>query len=171
MTHLDDHRLVDIFRREFEATRQLEAAVRAVATEVLASVPEQLPLPLPPVLVSSTPADEVEQRALVRAALELVASGAGITVGELTERSKRPHQVRARWVAMAVLRRYLDLPLDRVAEALGLSDHTTVMHGLRCYDAAPELVERGHAVMLALEGIDTETAVSVQDAGAATEAA
>lgn len=61
--------------------------------------------------------------------LQWVAARHGVTKDDLRGPSRKPHLVRARWEAMAILREHgLSLP------AIGLMfnrHHTAVLHGLR----------------------------------------
>ena len=61
--------------------------------------------------------------------IEKVAKTFNITVEELTSRSRVAHIKTARQVAMYLLGEELGLSLNKVAQEVGVKDHTTVMHG------------------------------------------
>jgi len=152
---IPDH-LVDVFKRELEATRSLDAAVAAVATAVLARQEEAAatppPPPSPPVqLRALPPAHRPPCRAKVQgervvAVRAVVARLYGETPQLLFDRhwTRRP-QAPARWVAATVLRR-LKMSLPDIARAVGFADHTTVLYGLRQVEARPDLAEQAEAV-------------------------
>jgi len=77
-----------------------------------------------------------------------VAADHGITVEEMRSKSRLPHLVKARHVAMYALR-WRGLSLPAIARYLGIQDHTTVIHGLAKFppivrkELARGLVERG----------------------------
>lgn len=60
--------------------------------------------------------------------VSLVAKSNGFRVSELTGNSRKAPLVKARHLAMYLLRNDLELPLMRIGEMFGNRDHTTVMH-------------------------------------------
>ena len=50
--------------------------------------------------------------------------------GEITGTSRKAPLVRARHLAAYLLKNELQLPYERIGEALGGRDHTTIMHGV-----------------------------------------
>ena len=61
--------------------------------------------------------------------VEKVAKSYNISVEELTSKSRVAHIKTARQVAMYLLGEELGLSLNKVAQEVGVKDHTTVMHG------------------------------------------
>lgn len=64
-----------------------------------------------------------------------VAAATRISAGELTSAARKPPVVRARWIAMWLMRRE-GLSMPQIGRALGDRDHTTVRHGLLGFEAA-----------------------------------
>lgn len=60
-----------------------------------------------------------------------VAKQAGITVAELTGKSRVANIKTARQVAMYLLSEELGMSTTKIASEVGVKDHTTVMHGIR----------------------------------------
>ena len=65
-----------------------------------------------------------------RKVVEKVAKSFGLSVEEMTGKSRVAHIKTARQVAMYLLREELGLSLNKVAAETGVKDHTTVMHGV-----------------------------------------
>ncbi len=61
------------------------------------------------------------------AIMDEVAGYYGLTVDDLTSRSRSKHLVTARHVAMYLVRELTEMSLPRIGEAFGKRDHTTVM--------------------------------------------
>jgi hypothetical protein len=138
---------VDVFRREYEATHSLDAAVAAVVTTVRARLDEARPASPPPtpLRVVPPPCRRPPGRAKV-SSVQIVAVRAAVAALYPDEPIQRLFDRRwstrrlagARWVAAAVLRR-LGMSMREIAQAVGLSDHTGVLYGLQQMDARPEL--------------------------------
>jgi hypothetical protein len=156
--------LVDVFRRELETTRSLDAAVAAVATAVLARVdaptrrtpppPLPAPPPPPPVQLRGLPsAPEPRPAARLQVSRERVAA-VKQAVAEYYQ--MKPHLIfdrrwstrcasGARWVTAAILRR-MGMCKREIAEHVGLADHSTVVYGLRQVESRPDLAEQAETV-------------------------
>jgi hypothetical protein len=148
--------LTDVFRREYEATRSIDAAVAAVATTVAAqlNLPFSAPQPAAPVELRVTvvheypaPVKNVATRVLILAAQEFNIDVRSM-LGRWAPRT-RPH-VDARWTAAAVLRE-AGMSLPACGRAVGLRDHTSVMYGLKQVEARPDLQAAVARVRAALE--------------------
>lgn len=151
--------LVDVFKREFEVTRDLEAALLAVETAVLARVPvrrrpvaraapslsmpvavqEAAAMPVPATTGPCTPRRPKFDAASVQAVLAAAATLTGESVERLFDRRwSTRRRCSARYVAAVVLRR-MGMSMTEIARVVGLADHSTVHHGLRTVDASAEL--------------------------------
>ena len=63
--------------------------------------------------------------------IDKVAKYYNLSVKELTGRSRVAHIKTARQVAMFLLRKELNISLNKIASEVGVKDHTTVMNGLK----------------------------------------
>jgi chromosomal replication initiator protein len=116
--------------------RELEGALtRVVAFSDLSG------LPLTPQLVQTALADLLPQRGALEAdqVLAAVASVFGITLDDLTGRSRVHDVALPRQVAMYLMREESDASLPQIGEALGGRDHTTVMYAC---DKVKDMIER-----------------------------
>ncbi len=139
---IDEKRLVEVFRLEYEATRDLPAAVRAVATAALSSTTEDAP----PLDEADCDAWKCKSRGVcqdpeesqVADVMRAVGQRFGIGKKRLLidgrRRSRDGSQIRR--IAMALLRR-LGLSLPKIAAAMGLANHTSVLDALRRLNADP----------------------------------
>lgn len=137
--------LVDVFRRELEASRSLEAAVSAVATAVLARAEDLYALRVAEE-EKRPPLHAQPSQARLAAVQKAVAAIYRKSPHRLFERrgTGRSHST-ARWVAAAVLRR-MDMSLQGIADVVGFRDHTAVLYGLRQVESRPELAEQAETV-------------------------
>ncbi|MBQ9029369.1 chromosomal replication initiator protein DnaA [Candidatus Saccharibacteria bacterium] len=66
-----------------------------------------------------------------RKIVEKVAKAYGLTVEEMTSKSRVSHIKNARQVAMYLLQEEANLSTNKIASEVGVKDHSTVMHGIR----------------------------------------
>lgn len=108
--------------------RELEGALTKVIAHAHVS-----DAPLTPAAVSAILADMVPRavRPQPEAVLALVSREFGLTPEDLASARRKRDLVRARQMAMYLLREELDLPFARIGNMLGGRDHATVMHSVR----------------------------------------
>jgi hypothetical protein len=151
---ISDATLAEVFRFEFERSRSLEIAVRAVRRTVEAHLEEQTHQrrraeqraltvrcttgPAPRVV----PADEIAR------VVELVAADSGLRVKAMLRHSTHVC-AHGRWVVAAVLKRR-GFSYPQIASAMQMSDHTVALYGSRRVDELPELAERRNRVLARL---------------------
>jgi chromosomal replication initiation ATPase DnaA len=142
-------KLVEVFTLEFAATRSLESAVTAVATTVRAQLELPLHEPRPERRPRSAPPDSTQ-------VVALTAHEFGVTVAQMCGRlaTRRTINVQARWTAIAVLRRTTGLSLKDCGQAVGIGDHSSVIHAIRGVKERPDL-------LAAVERIEAALGVSV----------
>ena len=80
---------------------------------------------------------------------QIVALAAEVAVIDLISARRQRRIVEARHVAMWLMRRYTPLSHPQIAQALGRSDHSTAMHGVRKVEQALECARRGEDDQLA----------------------
>lgn len=115
--------------------RELEGALTKVLAHLSLDAAELTPQAVQAVLADMMPPQsEVEPEALI----DLVVHYYGLTAADLASNSRKRALVRARQVAMYLLREVLDLSFAAIGELLGGRDHATVMYGVR---KVTELVE------------------------------
>lgn len=140
---ISDPRLLEVFRIEYEATRNVDQAVMAVVTAVKAHAPDDeisvAAAALPTAMnVTLTVVHRYVKRdawemtsARVRQAIALASEEVGVTPDRLFGRRLRtrmPLHARGRWLASALLRR-MDMSYPAIGKKLGI-DHSTVINGL-----------------------------------------
>jgi chromosomal replication initiation ATPase DnaA len=160
----DNRKLAEVFRLEFEATRNVEQAVAAVATAVKA----QLELPLPPtgpvelrvVVVHQYSRQSKGPENRLAKVRRLAAAEFGVEVRRMSVRSRGDRgsqwHTAARWTAIGVYRE-MGLSLPCCARAAGMRDHTSVIHALKCIEARPDL-QAAIARVRAAMGPDAQSA-------------
>jgi chromosomal replication initiator protein len=74
---------------------------------------------------------KVVTKAQRKATMLCVARCYGLSVAELKSDSRIQEIAWARQVAMYVLRKKLELPLQTIGKLLGGRDHSTILHGVR----------------------------------------
>lgn len=86
--------------------------------------------------------------------LDAVAGYYGMSRGDLIGPRRWPRIIRARRVAMAIMREVLGMSYPEIGHAIGHRHHTTVIHALRGLTADPELVFDRDAIikLMAREG-------------------
>lgn len=149
---ISDPRLLEVFRIEYEATRNVDQAVMAVVTAVKAHAPDDeisvAAAALPTAMnVTLTVVHRYIQRdawemttARVRQVIALSAQEVGVDPARLFGRRLRtrmPLHARGRWIAAALLRR-MHMGYIAIGKKLGI-DHSTVMYGLRHVAEDPAL--------------------------------
>lgn len=132
--------LGEVFIREYEATRDFDAAIAAVETTVKArfNVPEVRVIVVhkyPALADHTTPAERSTQRVLAVVAEEFEVEVRSL-IGRWACRKKR--HAEARWVAAAVLRGRR-MSLAECGRAVGLRDHSTVIYGIRQIETRADL--------------------------------
>jgi hypothetical protein len=153
---LDNRKLAEVWRAEYEATRNEEAAVGAVATAVMAQLelpgvaPPRAPVEVRVVVVHEHRAPKPHHAAdLVGRVLSAVAAEFDLHQGAPGRRRRLPTHVDARSVAAAVLRDSV-MSLPAIARAVGYRDHTSVLYVLRRVEERLDLqaaVARVHAAL------------------------
>ena len=116
--------------QESENIRSLEGMMLKLQTLVLA---EQHPLTLAKVQAffgHASPAAEQSQPLNPNTILKLVCETYGVTLKELSGKTRTQSLVTPRHLAMYLLRHDLGLNLETIGQLLGGRDHTTIMHGI-----------------------------------------
>ena len=140
----DTRKLREAFLSEYEATgRNLDAALAAVALVVEARRPTitrvafiRSPLQKPP---PPAPAKRVVPAERIARLLDAVAAHFDLTrASAFDRRFFRRSSAHPRWVAAACLRE-ADMAQVKIAEAVGLRDHTAIVYALRKVRASAEL--------------------------------
>lgn len=169
----DTRKLTAVFRAEYEATRDIDRAVAAVATAVKAQL--ELPLEAPPPVVHLHVT--VEQRQPPASAPRRPSCGVEHVVtaaaayyslrrrdiiggaGGGGRRGRHDARSMARWVAAEILRDDLGLSYPACGRALGV-DHSTVINGHRQFATRPDLLAAVASIRRALAEEAAPTATS-----------
>lgn len=108
--------------------REMEGALTKVIAHASLTHTRLTPAAVETILADMAPPKaQIEPQAL----LALVARQFGISLEDLTGAKRKQEMVRARQVAMYLLRQELDLPFARIGELFGGRDHATAIHGVR----------------------------------------
>lgn len=65
--------------------------------------------------------------------LDIVANECDITIGDLLSKSRKQNIVDARYICFAAIKLRCGLSLQDIGDIMDKRDHTTVIHGLRCF--------------------------------------
>lgn len=136
-------RLVDVFRREFDATRSLESAVTAVATTVRAQIDLFAERTRIPREVKRLNALRKYEKLAASSVFAAAAAEFGVNPDDLVYRWTRRSTLHrhARWAAWAILRNPpFTMSLPEIAHVSRGTDHTLVLYGLRELKKRPDLL-------------------------------
>ncbi len=117
-------------------TRELEGALKRVVTAASLNS-GGVTLEQVKALLGAT-RRELKRRITPRQVIEAVGKTFDVSLRELTGTKRRHEIVRARQVAMYVLRDRMQLQFERIAELLGGKDHSTIMYGVRVVEKTIE---------------------------------
>jgi chromosomal replication initiator protein len=84
--------------------------------------------------------------------LSLVSAETGISRNDIVAHRRHHASLRARWIAMVVLRRAKGYSYPRIGLIMGGRDHSTVMHGIARIEA---LAERDPALRATIDRLVT----------------
>lgn len=65
--------------------------------------------------------------------LEMISKETGVTVEQITQKSRKKEIVNARFIYCSILRNHFGYTLQRIGETLGSRDHTSIRHALIQY--------------------------------------
>jgi hypothetical protein len=171
----DTRKLREVFLQEYQATRgDIDAAVAAVATAVTAQL--RLPFDRPPsvtlnvTVVQYQPPRPKAPPTLIDQVVAMAAAEVGCEPRHVRGSSRADLHVAGRRVALAVLRE-MGLSLPACGRAVGLRNHTSVLHALRAIQHRPDLLAaaarvsaRVHAEPRAVAAVGRATSIAAVEA-------
>lgn len=126
--YLPDY-LLDFMAKEFDDNiRELEGALVKVGTHVKigGAIPSQEEVAMMLHIDAASKRKKISPRDIIRS----VSKEFGISVKDIRGKRRTADIVTPRHVCMYLMRKELDLPLERIAKELNRSDHTTVLNAV-----------------------------------------
>ncbi|MFH1547250.1 MAG: chromosomal replication initiator protein DnaA [bacterium] len=142
--------ILDFVAREFDNNiRELEGALVKVGTHVKigGTIPTQEEVAVMLQIDAASKRRKTSPRDIIRSVSKVF----GISVKELRSKKRNAEIVTPRHICMYLMRKELDLPLERIARELNRNDHTTVLNAI---ERIEEKIEEDDILKRKMESIE-----------------